>query len=73
MKHISIHILLAVLLSMTLASCFSDETTYPDRPLSEITIVEGSVKSVYNIDKNQTLTITPQCMQSNTEKPLTYT
>lgn len=73
MKHTFIHSLLTLMFGMMLSSCFSDETTYPDRPLSEITIAEGSIKSVYNIDKNQTLTITPQCVQSNVEKPLTYT
>lgn len=54
-------------------SCFEDETTEATRPLSEITVVEGSVKDVYNIGKNETLVITPQITQTNKQKPLSYT
>ncbi len=56
-----------------LSSCFEDETTEGTRPLSEITIVDGSVKDVYNIAKNETLTITPQIVQSNKQKAVSYT
>lgn len=73
MKYKYIYMVFAAMMSFALTSCFSDETTIGDRELSEITIVEGSVKSVYNINKNETLTITPQCIQANAELPLTYT
>ena len=54
-------ILFAALAACMLTACFSDDTTNGDRPLCEITIDEASVKTVYNIYKNETLTITPVC------------
>lgn len=54
-------------------SCVDDETSDATRPLSEISIVEGSVKEVYNISKNETLTIIPQIVQTNKQKQLSYT
>lgn len=66
-------ILFAALAACMLTACFSDDTTNGDRPLCEITIDEASVKTVYNIYKNETLTITPVCSQTNGNLPLTYT
>lgn len=54
-------------------ACFEDETTEGNRPLSEITIAEGCIKEVYNIGRNETLTITPVLSQSNVAKELEYT
>lgn len=58
---------------LTLASCFSDDTTLGDRPLADIYIDSTSMKTVYNVNKNSTLTITPEVRQSNTPKELKYT
>ena len=67
-------ILTSMLLALCMVSCFDDETTTADpSTLSEITILEGSINSVYNIDRNETLTISPVMSQSNKEKPLSYT
>lgn len=61
------------LLSLTLlASCFKDETTHATGAISEISIIEGSVKDVYDIDKNETLVITPRVAQTNKEKKVTF-
>ncbi|MBQ7947688.1 MAG: hypothetical protein IJ277_05950 [Bacteroidaceae bacterium] len=55
-------------------SCFDDESSVADlSSLSEITIVEGSINKEYNIQRNETLTISPSFTQSNVEKPLKYT
>ncbi len=54
--------------AMVLTSCFDDDTTLATRPLSEISVVEGTIKTVYNLDINDTLTITPELTQS--VKPL---
>ena len=56
-----------------LTSCFSDDTTIGDRPLSEIVIDEASMQEVYDINKNETLTVTPRFAQTNGEKPVTTT
>lgn len=69
-------ILASMLVALSMVSCFDDETTIGDpSTLSEITIHEGenSIVSVYNIQRNETLTITPSVSQSNKEKPLSYT
>ena len=66
-------ILLAMMSVLTLSSCFSDDTTIGDRPLSEIIIDGNSIQTVYDINKNDVLSITPKCRQTNKEKPLTYT
>ncbi len=58
---------------LCLSSCFQDETTDGTGPISEITIKEGCIKTVYDIDKNETLTISPVISQSYTDKPVTYT
>lgn len=55
-------------------SCFDDESSVANlSSLSEITIVEGSINKEYNIQRNETLTISPSFTQSNIEKPLKYT
>lgn len=59
--------------SLALSSCFSDDTTLGSNPLSEITVIDGSISSVYNIDKNETLRIKPQISQTNAQKDVTYT
>ena len=63
----------ALLSVLTLTSCFSDDTTLGDRPLTEIVIDEGSVKDVYNINKNETLVITPKYSQTNGQKDVKTT
>ncbi len=55
-----------------LASCFEDETTHADRPLSHITIEQG-IDTLYNIYKLDTLVIAPVISQTGKEKPLSYT
>ncbi len=68
------NILTSLFVAAVLVSCFDDETSIADlSTLSEITIKEGSIQTVYNIQKNETLTISPVLLQSNTEKPLSYT
>lgn len=56
-----------------LASCVKDDSTGATGAISEILIDEGSVKELYDIDKNEVLTITPQCKQTNGQKALSYT
>lgn len=68
-----ISILAVVAFAMTMVSCFSDDTTLGDRPLSDIYIDSMSVKTVYNVNKNSTLHISPVISQTNTQKELTYT
>lgn len=70
MKYNIIFLLFAV---FALTACVDDESTDATRPLSEIVITEGSVREVYNINKNETLTITPQVIQTNKQKALSYT
>lgn len=65
--------LITALAAPLCVACFDDETTEATRPLSEITIAEGSIKEVYNIGRNETLTISPVLSQSNTAKELEYT
>ncbi len=71
MKKINIWVLLLAL--CTFSACVKDESTEAIKPISEITIVEGSMQSVYNVHALDTLTIVPQVVQSNRQKPLTYT
>lgn len=59
--------------AFTLAACFSDDTSDAENILTEIVIEEGSINSVYNIDKHETLQISPVITQKNGEKPLSYT
>lgn len=67
-------IIASLLLATLMVSCFEDETSIANPSiLSEITIQEGSIDKVYNIQKNETLTISPILSQSNREKPLKYT
>lgn len=60
-------------LATSLTACFSDDTTMGNNPISEIVIDESTIKSVYNINKNETLTITPVISQTNVDKDVTYT
>ena len=62
-------ILFAALAACMLTACFSDDTTNGDRPLCEITIDEASVKTVYNIYKNETLTTR---LLANQRQPATH-
>ncbi|MDE5739106.1 MAG: hypothetical protein K2H92_02170, partial [Bacteroidaceae bacterium] len=71
MKRLNKLSVLCVLLC--LSSCFQDETTEGVGLISEITIEEGCIKSEYDIDKNETLTISPVISQSYVDKPVTYT
>ncbi len=66
------NILFLFLFPLLLCSCFSDDTTEATRELSEITIIEGSVREVYNVYKNTQLTITPEVTQSVKPLPLSY-
>lgn len=70
MKYNIIFLLVAV---FAFTSCVDDESTEATRPLSEIVITEGTIREVYNINKNETLTITPQVTQTNKQKALSYT
>lgn len=68
------YLLIANLILLFLfSSCFEDETTEAVGPISEIEIIETSIDSIYNINKNETLTITPQVKQTNQQKTLSYT
>lgn len=59
--------------SLAFVSCFEDETTEATRALSELTIVDGTIEDVYNIEKNDTLIVSPEIIQSNVQKAVTYT
>lgn len=65
------YILLASVL-LCFVSCFKDESTFATNPISEITIDGNSIKSIYNIPKNDTLVIRPIVTQTNDELPLSY-
>lgn len=56
-----------------LSACFKDDTSPATGSISEITIVDGTVEAVYDIDKNQTLTVTPQVIQTMSNQQITYT
>ena len=61
------------LAALLLTSCFSDDTTLAERPLSEIVIDGTSMKEVYDINKNETLTVTPRYTQTNGDKSVATT
>ena len=67
------NILSIALLSTILVSCFEDETTLGNRPISEIIIDSTSIQQVYNINKNDTLIISPNISQTVRDKALSYT
>lgn len=68
------NIFLLLIISSLCVACFDDDTSYATQPISEILIEEGSIKDVYNIDKNDILVIpAPSLTQTNVEKPLSYT
>lgn len=58
---------------MTFVACISDDTTLAERPLSEIIIDAASIDSIYNVNKNDVLHISPRISQTNTPKSVTYT
>ena len=68
-----IHILTLALLTASLSACFEDETTLGTGAISEIVIDTTSIQKVYNINKNETLIITPVITQTNREKEVSYT
>ena len=65
------YLFVVVAMTASLVSCFKDDTTLGTGAISEITI-EG-ISKVYNINQNDTLTITPQIIQTNQPKEITYT
>lgn len=68
------NLILCMVATLLFAACFEDETTIANMSsLSEITIEEGSISSVYHINKNEELVITPVISQSKTNKSLKYT
>ena len=68
-----VFLLLLLLFPLTFSSCFEDETTLGNRPISEITIDSTSIQQVYNINKNDTLIISPIITQTTRNKALSYT
>lgn len=66
-------LIIVTLLAATLTSCFDDETTNAQDTISEIIITEGTIESVYDIEKNDTLTIAPQYTQTNQQKEVSFT
>ncbi|MCD8317909.1 MAG: hypothetical protein LUC45_03220 [Paraprevotella sp.] len=58
---------------LCLTSCFKDETTEGTGAISEIIIEDGTIKDTYEIDKNDTLVITPKVRQTTRDKALSYT
>lgn len=67
------YIVLAHFVCNTFTSCISDDTTLATKPLAEIVIDTLSIDKVYNINKNETLHISPKVSQTNTPKTLKYT
>ena len=59
-------------LAILLGSCFRDKSTDATEPISYIKI-ESGIDSVYNIDKNDTLVISPVISQTIEGKQLFYT
>ncbi len=66
-------LLLAMAVTAAVSSCIKDDTSGADRPLSEIIIDSTSIEAVYNVNKNDTLTIVPRISQTNTPKELSFT
>ena len=64
--------ILFTLAALTLASCFEDDSTFATNPIAEITIDESNLQKVYNINKNDSLIITPIVTQQNKELSLSY-
>ena len=64
---------LLAIATFAFVSCFEDESTDATNPIAEITIDESSMAKVYNINKNDSLIITPIVTQSKEkELPLSY-
>ena len=64
--------IIPVIATLLFASCFGDKSTYPTQPISHITI-ESGIDSVYNINKNDTLKISPVISQTIPGTKLIYT
>lgn len=60
------------LFPLMVTSCFEDETTLGDNPISDIFIESGSIEEEYNIYRNDTLRITPRLTQNYKDKPMTF-
>lgn len=69
----TIKYIIPVFAALMLVSCFDDKSTDATRPLAEIVIEEGCIKSEYNIAKNEELIIKPVISQLNNSLPLSYT
>ncbi len=69
MKNIKYSLLL--LLLPLLVSCFEDKSTDATLPISHI-VIESGIDSVYNINKNDTLIISPVVSQTIAGKELKY-
>ncbi len=65
------YLFVVVAVTTLFVSCFKDDTTLGTGAISEIVI--DNMKEVYNINQNDTLTITPQIIQTNQPKEITYT
>ncbi len=68
----SIKYIIPVIVALLLVSCFEDKSTYATKSISHITI-ESGIDSVYNINKNDTLVISPVISQTIPGKELSYT
>ena len=64
--------IISVFVAFLLTSCFEDNSTYAEKPLADIVIEEGSIKTEYNIAKNEEIVIRPVIKQLNYELPLSY-
>ena len=64
---------LLAIATFAFVSCFKDESTDATNPIAEITIDESSMAKIYNINKNDSLIISPRVTQSKEkELPLSY-
>ena len=66
------HLLVLVVMSFALVSCFQDDTTLGTKALSEIFIDSTSISKAYNIAPGDTLIIAPRITQTHQEKEVTY-
>ena len=66
------YLLVFVVMSFALVSCFQDDTTLGTKTLSEILIDSTSISRVYNIAPGDTLTIAPRITQTHQDKEVTY-
>ena len=64
--------IIPVIATLLLVSCFEDKSTYATKSISHITI-ESGIDSVYNINKNEPLIISPVISQTIPGTKLNYT